>query len=52
MREADRLNQLIRESLDLAKLEARRANPMTEECLIPEIVRRVASRMSRYFGRR
>jgi two-component system, OmpR family, sensor histidine kinase KdpD len=50
--EADRLNQLIRESLDLAKLEARRANPLTEECLIPEIVRRVASRMSRYFGRR
>jgi two-component system sensor histidine kinase KdpD len=50
--EADRLNQLIRESLDLANLESRRANPMTEECLIPEIVRRVASRMSRYFGRR
>jgi two-component system sensor histidine kinase KdpD len=50
--EADRLNQLIRESLDLAKLEARRANPLTEECLIPEIVRRVASKMSRYFGRR
>jgi two-component system sensor histidine kinase KdpD len=50
--EADRLNRLIRESLDLANLEARRANPMTEECLIPEIVRHVASRMSRYFGRR
>lgn len=50
--EADRLNQLIRESLDLAKLEARRANPMTEECLIPDIVGRVASKMSRYFGRR
>jgi two-component system sensor histidine kinase KdpD len=50
--EADRLNQLIRESLDLAKLEARRANPLTEECLIPEIVRRVAAKMSRYFGRR
>jgi len=50
--EADRLNQLIRESLDLANLEARRANPTTEECLIPDIVGRVASRMSRYFGRR
>jgi two-component system, OmpR family, sensor histidine kinase KdpD len=50
--EADRLNQLIRESLDLAKLEARRANPMTEECLIPDIVGRVAAKMSRYFGRR
>jgi len=50
--EADRLNRLIRESLDLAKLEARRENPLTEECLIPQIVNRVASRMSRYFGRR
>jgi two-component system, OmpR family, sensor histidine kinase KdpD len=50
--EADRLNQLIRESLDMAKLEARRANPLTEECLIADIVGRVASRMSRYFGRR
>ena len=50
--EADRLNRLIRESLDLAQLEARRANPTTEECQIPEIVRRVASRMSRYFGAR
>jgi two-component system, OmpR family, sensor histidine kinase KdpD len=50
--EADRLNQLIRESLDLAKLEARSANPLTEECLIPDIVRRVAAKMSRYFGRR
>lgn len=50
--EADRLNQLIRESLDLAKLEARRANPMTEECMLPEIVRSVAARMSHYLGRR
>lgn len=50
--EADRLNQLIRESLDLARLEARRANPTTEECLIPDIVGRVAAKMSRYFGRR
>jgi len=50
--EADRLNQLIRESLDLAKLEARRAYPMTEECLIPDIVGRVAAKMSRYLGRR
>lgn len=50
--EADRLNQLIRESLDMAKLEARRANPLTEECSIPGIVRRAASRMSRYLSRR
>lgn len=50
--EADRLNKLIRESLELAKLEARRANPMTEECVFPEIVRSVASRTSRYLGKR
>ena len=50
--EADRLNQLIVESIDLAKLEARRANPMVEECVLPQIVGRVAARMSRYFGRR
>ena len=50
--EADRLNRLIVESLDLAKLEARQAAPMVEECVIPRIIERVAARMSRYFGRR
>lgn len=50
--EADRLNQLIRESLDLAKLEARQAYPMAEECVIPQIVGRVAKRLSRYLGGR
>jgi two-component system, OmpR family, sensor histidine kinase KdpD len=50
--EADRLDRLIRESLDMAKLEARRAHPMTEECNVPEIVRSVAAKKSRYFGRR
>jgi two-component system sensor histidine kinase KdpD len=50
--EADRLNQLLGESLDLAKLEARRAHPLTEECVISQIVGRVATRMSRYFGSR
>jgi two-component system sensor histidine kinase KdpD len=50
--EADRLDRLIRESLDLAKLEARRAHPLTEQCIIAEIVRSVAAKMSRYFGRR
>jgi two-component system sensor histidine kinase KdpD len=50
--EADRLNQLIVESIDLAKLEARRVNPVVEECVLPQIVGRVAARMSRYFGRR
>lgn len=50
--EADRLDQLIRESLDLARLEAHRQNPKAEECRIPWIVERVVSRMSRYLGRR
>ena len=50
--EADRLNELIVESIDQAKLEARRANPMMEECALPQIIGRVAARMSRYFGRR
>jgi two-component system sensor histidine kinase KdpD len=50
--EADRLEQLIRESLDLAKLESRRQNPKTEECRMAQIVERVVSRMSRYLGRR
>jgi two-component system, OmpR family, sensor histidine kinase KdpD len=50
--EADRLNQLIRESLDLAKLEARRANPMMEECPVAAMVNRAVARTVRYFGRR
>jgi two-component system, OmpR family, sensor histidine kinase KdpD len=50
--EADRLNQLIRESLDLARIESHRANPRTEECRIPAIVDRVTAKMVRYFGRR
>ena len=50
--EADRLNQLIGESLALAKLEGRQASPLLEECRIQPIIERVAARMSRYFGRR
>jgi two-component system, OmpR family, sensor histidine kinase KdpD len=50
--EADRLNQLIAESLALAKLEGRQTQPLVEECLIQPIIERVAARMSRYFGRR
>ncbi|MDP9053655.1 MAG: ATP-binding protein [Acidobacteriota bacterium] len=50
--EADRLNQLIMESLDLAKFESRRINPLSENCLLQDIAGRVAVRMSRYFGRR
>ncbi len=47
--ETDRLHRLIRESLELAKLEGRRANPATEECRITGIVERVTARMARYF---
>jgi two-component system sensor histidine kinase KdpD len=50
--EANRLDQLIGESLDLARIEGRRANPRTEECAVPRIIERVTNRMSRYFGRR
>jgi len=50
--EADRLNQLIGESLALAKLEGRQAHPIFEECRLQPIIERVAMRMSRYFGRR
>jgi two-component system sensor histidine kinase KdpD len=50
--EATRLDQLIGESLDLARIEGCRANPRTEECPVSLIVERVTSRMSRYFGRR
>jgi two-component system sensor histidine kinase KdpD len=50
--EADRLARLIRESLDLAKLEGRRAHPATEECEISGIVDRVTARMSRQLGGR
>ena len=50
--EADRLDQLIGESLNLARIESHRENPRREECFLPEIVERVRLRMSRYLGRR
>ncbi len=46
--EADRLNQMIRESFELAKLEARRANPRMEDCRIAAVVERVIARMRRF----
>ncbi len=49
--EADRLDQLIGESLNLARIEGRRANPRTEECLFPEIIERISRRVGRYLGR-
>jgi two-component system, OmpR family, sensor histidine kinase KdpD len=50
--EADRLDQLIGESLDLAKIEGRRANPRTEICHFADIVRKVTGRVERYLGGR
>ncbi len=50
--EADRLDQLIRESLDLARIEAHRANPCIELCSMSEIAAVVASRVGRYLGKR
>jgi len=50
--EADRLDQLIGESLNLAHIEGRRANPRTEECLFTEIIETVSRKVGRYLGRR
>ncbi|HYA16510.1 MAG TPA: ATP-binding protein [Bryobacteraceae bacterium] len=50
--EADRLDQLITESLDLERIESHRANPRREECRIAEVVRSATARLSRFLGRR
>jgi two-component system sensor histidine kinase KdpD len=50
--EADRLDQLIRESLDLERIESHRANPRREECHLSAIAGVAASRVTRYLGRR
>lgn len=50
--EADRLDQLIGESLDLARIESHRDNPRQEECRLSVIVERVRKRVARYLGRR
>lgn len=50
--EADRLDQLITESLDLARIEAHRANPRLEHCSISSIVDAVTERSARYMSGR
>jgi two-component system sensor histidine kinase KdpD len=50
--EADRLHQLIRESLDLARIEAHQMNPRRERCGFGDIAARVISRVSRYLAGR
>ena len=50
--EADRLELLIRESLNLARIEAHQENPRIEDCSVSEIVDAVRSRVKRYLGGR
>ncbi|MDQ1469906.1 MAG: two-component system, OmpR family, sensor histidine kinase KdpD, partial [Bryobacterales bacterium] len=50
--EADRLDLLIRESLNLARIEARQENPRVEICSLASIVEAVHSRVRRYLGGR
>jgi two-component system sensor histidine kinase KdpD len=50
--EADRLDRLIGESLDLARIESHRASPRTEKCSIADIVNAVTARVCRYLGNR
>ncbi len=50
--EADRLELLIQESLNLARIEAHQQNPRVEDCSVALIVDAVRSRVSRYLGAR
>lgn len=50
--EADRLAQLIRESLDLAQIESRQIDPRRDQCSFSEIAAGVVSRVSRYLAGR
>lgn len=49
--EADRLDELIRDSLDLARIQSRQANPRVEDCSVASIVARVMEKMKRYLAR-
>ena len=50
--EADRLNTLITESLNLERIEAHRANPRREACRISDVVASVTTRLTRFLNRR
>ncbi|MES1260887.1 MAG: ATP-binding protein [Acidobacteriota bacterium] len=50
--EADRLELLIRESLNLARIEAHQENPRVEECSVADLVSAIHSRVKRYLGGR
>jgi two-component system sensor histidine kinase KdpD len=49
--EADRLDALIRDSLDLARIQSRQANPRVEDCSIAVVVAGVLEKMKRYLTR-
>jgi two-component system, OmpR family, sensor histidine kinase KdpD len=49
--EADRLDALIRDSLDLARIQSRQANPRVEDCSIAIVVAGVLEKMKRYLTR-
>jgi len=49
--EADRLESLIRDSLDLARIQSRQANPRVEDCAVSSIVLGVLEKMKRYLAR-
>jgi two-component system sensor histidine kinase KdpD len=49
--EADRLDALIRDSLDLARIQSRQVNPRVEDCSIAAVVSGVLEKMKRYLTR-
>jgi two-component system sensor histidine kinase KdpD len=50
--EADRLELLIQESLNLARIDAHQQDPRVEECSVGRIAEAVRVRVSRYLGAR
>ena len=49
--EADRLDALIRDSLDLARIQSRQVNPRVEDCSVADVVAGVLEKMRRYLIR-
>jgi len=49
--EADRLDELIRDSLDLARFEWRQSNPRMENCSVASVISGVLKKMERYLAR-
>ncbi len=50
--EADRLDELIRDSLDLARLQARQENPRSENCSVASLIDGVTRKMKRHLAGR